>query len=59
MVNGREEAKGYRSSDKPWCTRPEWRKTKQAGLPVATPFPAKKEVADFLPGVQGEMGQAA
>lgn len=25
----------------------------------ATPFPVKEEVADFLPGVQGRMGQAA
>lgn len=53
MVNGREEAKGCRSSDKSWRALPEWRKTKQPGLPVATPFPVKKEVADFLPGVQG------
>lgn len=40
------------------CTlaRPEWLCREKPNNP-ATPFPVKKEVADFLPGVQGRMGQ--
>lgn len=37
---------------------PEWLCREKQNNP-ATPFPVKKEVADFPPGVQGRMGQAA
>lgn len=37
---------------------PEWMCREKPNSP-ATPFPVKKEVADFLPGVQGRMGQTA
>lgn len=37
---------------------PEWMRREKPNSP-ATPFPVKKEVADFLPGVQGRMGQTA
>lgn len=35
---------------------PEWMCREKPNNP-ATPFPVKEEVADFLPGVQGRMGQ--
>lgn len=37
---------------------PEWMCREKPNNP-ATPFPVKEEVADFLPGVQGRMGQTA
>lgn len=58
VVNEREEAKGCSSSAKPWCAQSGRIEKNKTALPVATRFP-EKEVADFLPGVQGGMGQAA
>lgn len=57
MVNGREEAKRYSGSDKPWRAQSGPVEKNKTALPVATLFP-EKEVADFLPGVQGGMGLA-
>lgn len=59
MVNGNEEAEGCSSSGKPWRAQGERVEKNKTAPPVATPFPVKKEVADFLPGVQGGMGQPA
>lgn len=57
VVNGREEAKRYSGSDKPWRAQSGRVEKNKTALPVATLFP-EKEVADFLPGVQGGMGLA-
>lgn len=57
VVNGREEAKRYSGLDKPWRAQSGRVEKNKTALPVATLFP-EKEVADFLPGVQGGMGLA-
>lgn len=57
MVNGSDEARGYNSSDKLWRAQSGPVEKNKTAPPVATPFPVKKEVADFLSGVQRGMGQ--